>query len=91
MAHSIWTATTTALIIALIATAGRADDSHIVLYNQIDNCKSNEYFDANYFMCRLCDPQLYLVPSENGKAYAWSLRAHQTHTHTHIYPFLITI
>lgn len=55
------------LAITLIASNGRADDSHIVLYNEINSCKSNEYFDGNYFLCRLCDPQLNLVPSENGR------------------------
>lgn len=55
------------LVVAFIASDGRADDSHIVLYNEIDSCKSNEYFDANYFLCRLCDAQLNLVPSENGR------------------------
>lgn len=55
------------IVITLITSDGRADDSHIVLYNEINNCKSNEYFDPNYFLCRLCDPQLHLVPSENGR------------------------
>lgn len=67
MRHFDSISATIAIVLALIASNGRADDSHIVLYNEIDNCKSNEYFDANYFMCRLCDPQLNLVPSENGR------------------------
>lgn len=46
-----------------------ADDSNIILYNKIENCKPTEYFDVNYFLCRLCDLQLNLVPSENGMNY----------------------
>lgn len=42
------------------------DDTQIVLFNRIENCKSTEYFDVNYFFCRLCDPKAYLMPSENG-------------------------
>lgn len=43
------------------------DDTQIVLFNRIDNCKATEYFDVNYFTCRLCDPQLYLEPSQSGQ------------------------
>ncbi|XP_031629112.1 meckelin [Contarinia nasturtii] len=43
-----------------------ANENTIFLYNNIENCKSSEYYDVNYFMCRECDPQLSLVPSKNG-------------------------
>lgn len=48
-------------------TTVNGDDSNIVLFNKIDNCKSSEYFDVNYFACRLCDPQMGLIPAKNGK------------------------
>lgn len=44
-----------------------ANENTVFLYNRIENCKSSEYYDVNYFMCRECDPQLNLMPSKNGK------------------------
>lgn len=44
-----------------------ADENTVFLYNHIENCKSSEYYDVNYFICRECDPQLNLIPSRNGK------------------------
>lgn len=44
-----------------------ANENTVFLYNGIDSCKSSEYYDVNYFVCRECDPQLNLMPSKNGK------------------------
>lgn len=44
-----------------------ANENTVFLYNHIENCKSSEYYDVNYFVCRECDPQLNLMPSKNGK------------------------
>ncbi|XP_055326927.1 meckelin [Sitodiplosis mosellana] len=43
-----------------------ANENTVFLYNHIEHCKSSEYYDVNYFMCRECDPQLNLMPSTNG-------------------------
>lgn len=44
------------------------NENTVFLYNRIEDCKSTEYYDVNYFMCRECDPQSNLMPSKNGKA-----------------------
>lgn len=43
------------------------NENTVFLYNHIESCKSTEYYDVNYFLCRECDPQLYLIPSEDGE------------------------
>lgn len=53
------------IFIAMSQCAG--DESTIFINNRIENCKSSEIFDVNFFACRECDPQLNLVPSKNGK------------------------
>lgn len=55
------------IFIAIILIEVRADDNNILLYNSIENCKSNEYFDVNYFVCKTCDANLYLMRAINGK------------------------
>lgn len=58
------------VVFAFIATAvivTDADDNNILLYNSIENCKPNEYFDVNYFVCKPCDANLFLVRAINGK------------------------
>lgn len=45
----------------------RANENTVFLYNRIESCKSSEYYDVNYFMCRECEPELNLIPSKNGK------------------------
>lgn len=44
-----------------------ANENTVFLYNCMEHCKPSEYYDVNYFMCRECDSQLNLVPSENGE------------------------
>ena len=39
----------------------------IFLYNNVDNCKDNEYFDSYSIKCRHCDETLNLVPSSDRK------------------------
>lgn len=51
-----------------------ANENTVFLYNRIESCKSSEYYDVNYFMCRECDPQLNLMPSKNGKIYRIKLQ-----------------
>lgn len=46
----------------------RANENTVFLYNRIESCKSSEYYDVNYFMCRECDPEINLMPSRNGKS-----------------------
>lgn len=46
-----------------------ADDNNILLYNSIEHCKSNEYFDVNYFICKACDANLYLARATDGEFY----------------------
>lgn len=48
-----------------------ANENTVFLYNHIENCKSSELYDVNYFVCRECDSQLNLMPSENGKKFAY--------------------
>lgn len=43
------------------------NENTVFIYNHIESCKSSEYYDINYFLCRKCDPQSNLVPSDNGK------------------------
>lgn len=44
-----------------------AEENTVFLYNRIENCKSSEYYDVNYFVCHECDAQSNLTPSKNGK------------------------
>lgn len=44
-----------------------ADDNSIFLYNDIKNCKENEYFNTDYLKCKLCESNLNLTPSRNRK------------------------
>lgn len=72
--------------VALIAVAldnailTSADDNNIFLYNSIDHCKVNEYFDVNYFICKPCDMDLYLMRAINGEycRVQWLLVAERT-------------
>lgn len=43
------------------------DDNSIFLYNDIKNCKENEYFNTDYLKCKLCESNLNLIPSRNRK------------------------
>lgn len=43
------------------------NENTVFIHNSIESCKATEYYDINYFLCRECDPQSNLVPSENGK------------------------
>lgn len=47
-----------------------ADDNNILLYNSIGQCKANEYFDVNYFVCKPCDAKLFLMRAINGECAA---------------------
>lgn len=44
-----------------------AEENKVFLYNRIEFCKANEYFDVNYFKCVPCDSNLYLVVADNCK------------------------
>lgn len=44
-----------------------ADENSVFLYNHIENCKSSEYYDVNYFICRECDSHASLTPAKTGK------------------------
>lgn len=45
-----------------------AEENKIFLYNRIEFCKANEYFDINYFKCVLCDSNLNLAVSNDCKS-----------------------
>lgn len=45
----------------------KADDNGIFLYDDIKNCKENEYFNTDYLKCKLCESNLNLIPSRNRK------------------------
>lgn len=53
------------IVIKIIQISG--DESTVFINNRIENCKATEYFDVNFFVCRECDPQLNLTPSNDGK------------------------
>lgn len=61
--HALFLLCLTDILIVYIV----ANENTVFLYNHIENCKSTEYYDVNYFLCRECDPQLNLLPSQNGK------------------------
>lgn len=44
-----------------------ADDNSIFLFNDIKNCKENEYFNTDYLKCKVCESNLNLTPSRNRK------------------------
>lgn len=44
-------------------------DNYLFENNHPSYCKSNEYFDANSFMCIECDHNKNLEPSEDGIFY----------------------
>lgn len=45
-----------------------ADDHTIFHFNEIENCKPNEYFSVDYLKCLACEKNIFLVPRENGKS-----------------------
>lgn len=55
------------LVLVGLTAICSANENSVFLYNRIDLCKSTQYYDVNYFLCRECDAQLNLVPSQNGK------------------------
>lgn len=55
------------LFIAIAIILTDAEDNNILLYNSIENCKPNEFFDVNYFVCKTCDVKLFLVRAIDGK------------------------
>lgn len=71
--HRLQTTSAAAIIIVAVVVCSlwphhaRADDNNIFLYNSIDRCKSNEYFDVNYFVCKPCDSNLFLMRAINGE------------------------
>lgn len=42
-----------------------AEENKIFLYNRIEFCKANEYFDVNYFKCVPCDSNLNLIVADD--------------------------
>lgn len=45
-----------------------AEENKIFLYNRIEFCKANEYFDINYFKCVSCDSNLNLIVADDCKS-----------------------
>lgn len=58
----------TLFLAIILTTFCAANENSVFLYNRIETCKTSEYYDINYFVCRECDPQLNLVPAANGES-----------------------
>uniref|UniRef100_A0A336LUV8 CSON013682 protein n=1 Tax=Culicoides sonorensis TaxID=179676 RepID=A0A336LUV8_CULSO len=56
-------------IISIISRAVLSDDfytfDHTFIYQDIKDCKNNEYYDINNFICKRCEPGYNLIPSKD--------------------------
>lgn len=63
------------LTVVTTLTSGNDDDENFYyannnnkfLFNRRKNCQLNNYYDVDYFKCRLCDPNFNLIATETRK------------------------
>ncbi|XP_037038516.1 meckelin [Bradysia coprophila] len=53
------------ILASLNGQLAAAEENKIFLYNRIEFCKANEYFDVNYFKCVPCDSNLNLIVADD--------------------------
>lgn len=69
------TTTTSIILIGILTFLNfkivQADDfyslDHTFVYHDMKDCKSNEYYDINYFNCKRCESSFNLMPSSDSK------------------------
>lgn len=51
----------------IVGTNAVLEVTQRLAYNHIGKCKSNEYFDSDFFLCKVCDVTLGLQPTLSRK------------------------
>lgn len=50
-----------------------ANNNNKFFYNSRKNCQPNNYFDVDFFKCRLCDPNFNLIATQQSEFGGWVL------------------
>lgn len=68
---AIFNVTVTLIILTTTIDIVSSDDfytlDHTFVYNDVKDCKNNEYYDVHYFDCKRCESGYNLIPSEDSK------------------------